>query len=831
MKGKKESTVRIEPLIIFVGESDHGDMSYGSLVEQIAKTAENSGLVYQIFSEFPSQARKEETQQPLRSQQGEERFARIKEVISPQNENFVEIGSLDGRSESFYQIMGEVGDLKAKELKEHLLSRFSDKSRFPFLSELYSDGDIFRNFDEAKEAFLQELDQDPEDLVRDHGHWVGALNSKVINERMAEDLRQKRNPQADVVIVVAGSPHIPELGYLLEEDFSEESSKFVVSNKDADPRHAGFKSLYFEATEASLSKAGTLIGFEVESDGEAKLPSQIGQAIADKSFQKQQTLTFFEAEKLYRSSVPTELESGDYVGKFDELGKPTEGIISLKDTACDLFPHSGSGEKFFVGKFGEDGLPFEGEFRSVVCSIKLKTLSDGSRHLARRNLEGGIFVEYDYRDGQLGNVKVVKTNGDLLNGANELVTQFNEQEISSKQIALPSVAEIDQKFAPVRRAFEELRDSRQDHYHEYHQSLEDLEIKEKLQRVKDALSAKELLCGDTMFSELVGIKTTEDQQDKAIIEGAVMVRRGDRKSDILEAQKLNFGNCRECGAQTQRIAIDQGLAQTFILFGNPDHVFNVAIEGDKMIAIDGWNGDLIYDFSPKEFYQNQSLHAIFNLRIHKDSWFDAEKNPQGLLQREDHSVMTAKDALEARIREINEARFNPEIQEIICGRVEERLSTLDPNDAHYHSDALELKSIIDHFGLSQDLTKQMRRDYFEKFDPTILIVGNEAYVMYDLFCRDTSNPREEFENLKTEFLSKFSPTLNLESDRTKALVAGFDKVQTMEFGEEKSLKTIDKAPFGLEALDLATKHKPSPNPERSYAEKMSQVKGSKFNEI
>ena len=53
----------------------------------------------------------------------------------------------------------------------------------------------------------------------------------------------------------------------------------------------------------------------------------------------------------------------------------------------------------------------------------------------------------------------------------------------------------------------------------------------------------------------------------------------------------------------------------------------------------------------------------------------------------------------------------------------------------------------------------------------------------------------------------------------------------MEFGEEKSLKTIDKAPFGLEALDLATKHKPSPSPERSYAEKMSQVKGSKFNEI
>jgi len=286
MKGKKESAVRIEPLIIFVGESDHGDMSYGSLVEQIAKTAEKSGLVYQIFSEFPSQARKEETQQPLRSQQGEERFARIKEVISPKNENFVEIGSLGGREETFDKIMAEVGDLKASELKEHLLSRFSDKSRFPFLSELYADGDIFRNFDAAKETFLEELDKDSERIVRDRGHWVGALNSKLINEKMAEDLRQKRNPQADVVIILAGSPHIPELGYLLEKDFSEESSKFFVSNKDRDPNHAGYKSIYFEATEASLSKAGTLIGFEVESDGEAKLPSQINQAISKQRFSR-----------------------------------------------------------------------------------------------------------------------------------------------------------------------------------------------------------------------------------------------------------------------------------------------------------------------------------------------------------------------------------------------------------------------------------------------------------------------------------------------------------------------------------------------------------------
>ncbi len=104
-----------------------------------------------------------------------------------------------------------------------------------------------------------------------------------------------------------------------------------------------------------------------------------------------------------------------------------------------------------------------------------------------------------------------------------------------------------------------------------------------------------------------------------------MARRGYRQDLMTKEEKKSFGNCLEYGAQTQRMAIEQGFEQTFTLFGFPDHVFNVAVEGDEMIAIDGWNGNSVYEFTPKEFYQKQSLHAIFDLMIHKDSWFDAEK--------------------------------------------------------------------------------------------------------------------------------------------------------------------------------------------------------------
>ncbi len=197
---------------------------------------------------------------------------------------------------------------------------------------------------------------------------------------------------------------------------------------------------------------------------------------------------------------------------------------------------------------------------------------------------------------------------------------------------------------------------------------------------------------------------------------------------------------------------------------------------------------LIYDFSPREFYQNQSLHAIFDLKIHKDTWFDAAKNPQGLLRLDNSSTIQAKNLLEARIAEINEARFNPEIQDVIRGRVEEKINRLDPNDAYYHEAALELKHIINHFGLSSELVDKMRNDYVAKFDPEKLVVGKEAYVIYDLFCRDALNPREEFRKISKEFLPKIEQSEAAKSNRGKALIAGFGKVLDMEFAEEKEFK-------------------------------------------
>ena len=70
----------------------------------------------------------------------------------------------------------------------------------------------------------------------------------------------------------------------------------------------------------------------------------------------------------------------------------------------------------------------------------------------------------------------------------------------------------------------------------------------------------------------------------------------------------------------------------------------------------------------------------------------------------------------------------------------------------------------------------MKEDYFTKFDPEQLAVGNEAYVIYDLFCRDAENPSKALESLRKEFVPRIQQSSAATSDRGKALILGFDKV-------------------------------------------------------
>ncbi len=502
--------------------------------------------------------------------------------------------------------------------------------------------------------------------------------------------------------------------------------------------------------------------------------------------------SFFEQEKKFRETERSSLYVGNYVGAVDTSGNPINGILEVKNV---LFLPSGG---FFVGDFGPDKLPSNGEFRMPGFSIQLKTLDDDSRHLIQRSFEGGKITEFKYRDGKWETLKNIALNGDLLSETGDVITKFNDEEISGKSVKLPTMTDIEQKFLPVKQAFEGLREKRQQQFLQYQQKLVEqgeVHINQKLLLLKEKLQSREILISATLFAELTGVKSEDDQQRYAIVERGVGIKRGLEKlkedeSPLSQEELKKFGNCREYASQTQKIAIESGLPNTFILFGSPDHVFNVVVEGDKMVVVDGWNGDLIYDFSPSEFYKNQSLHAIFDLKIHKDTWLGAD-NPNGIARPLPENISRLESLLEARITEINEARFDNKIQEIIKARVTEKIKHLDPNDAYYHEGALELKHIINHFGLSLELVDKMRDDYLKKFNPNKLVVGNEAYVIYDLFCRDVLNTYEEFQKISTEFLEKIKLSQAANSNRGKAVIAGFDKIRKEYFsGQDMPSPTL-----------------------------------------
>ena len=766
------------PLAIYIAESNHSDMSYSSLLKQLIEECDLRHLDVRVFSEYESQTCKVNGMTHMANGNIEAALDGVPTDPSEQLEKLENAPSkevhiattefLDGR-------LIPMGGVKKRwrELVPQTWEELSPAIQAGTPAELLGHFKEREAIDDS--AILQKMEEsvakgEYADAKTYYDYWGACLNYTLIHQGMAQDVRNNlvNQPAPDVVIMVVGKAHLQGLKKQL-------------------PEFVGLQTIVVRGDKTDV------IG-EVEFDFDEILREARVPALVTKSLRLR--TSFFEAEKLLHESSPTQLEIGKFVGEFDSAGRPTYGVLKVEK--CDFLP-----KETFVGKFGEDGLPLEGEIRGPGFHTKLKTKKDGSRHFTQKNLEGGMVIDWDWRDGKNENQRCVGISGDLLDGP-LVVRKFNEAEVSAAEIYLPSVTEIGQKFSLVRKAFEDLREGNREKHPEGFQGL------------KDALAAREIFYSDTMFSELVGMRSEQDQRDKAVVEGGVRVKRGSRKNPMSEEEKSKFGNCREYGAQTQKIAIEQGLPHTFTLFGNPDHVFNIAVLEDKMIAIDGWNGDSIYEFSPKEFYQNQSLHAIFGLSVHRDNWFDAEKNPRGLLSREDSSTVAAKDSLEARIHEISEARFDPEIQEIIQGRVAAKLSQLDPNDAYYHENASELKSIINHFGLDPKLSKQMKKDYFAKFDPERLVVGNEAYVIYDLFCRDAENPSKELENLRKEFVPRIQQSSAAKSDRGKALISGFDKV-------------FDKV--SIEALDLAEPQKPSSSPKKTDFEKLAQARGSKFNEV
>lgn len=269
-----------KPLVIYISENDHSDMSYGSVTAKIIKDCQNKGLAVQSFSEFESQSQKVGWMKRFLKNQGEEgSFKATTNFLDKEFIPMLPFTKRFGVEEDVLQgVLGEeyVDALKFKDfLKEKnkikpnpeaviaqddvimLLNKFRDDPKvMQQLEGLIKHGNNINNFvnnawpkeltpSRAFDDLLEEVDNpDIKVMLKKYQeNWIvddGDKGKKGVNklrncfsynqihEAMANNIEGMLQPETDVVIVVAGSQHVFGLNKNLGA--FEGCEKIVVGN-------------------------------------------------------------------------------------------------------------------------------------------------------------------------------------------------------------------------------------------------------------------------------------------------------------------------------------------------------------------------------------------------------------------------------------------------------------------------------------------------------------------------------------------------------------------------------------------------------------------------
>ena len=264
-----------KPLVIYVAENDHGDMSYGSLIEKIIKDCQEKGLSTKTFSEFSSQTAKSQKQIPrtpdlMNLTNSQENIEKTAKFLDSQ---FISMGNIQARISMWSDTQKR---LPAGTTPDQLFLSLKSNVDNPELHRLMED--------DLKTGAISGANKIG-DLENFYAHWRSVLHYKQTHEEMAKDVRNNLQTKgnADVIIIVAGSPHLPGLNQQLHE--FRDSSKIVVGNfpEGLDP----LNNLIYSGSPEFVAGIGKIISFEVDLDKkEAIVPYIIKRMIDEKSESK-----------------------------------------------------------------------------------------------------------------------------------------------------------------------------------------------------------------------------------------------------------------------------------------------------------------------------------------------------------------------------------------------------------------------------------------------------------------------------------------------------------------------------------------------------------------
>jgi len=293
-----------KPLVIYIAENDHGDMSYGSLMEQIIKDCHEKGLSTKIFSEFPSQTTKSQKQKARTSDlmSLKNSSESVEETAKFLDSQFIEMGSIQARCPMWNDTWKS---LPEGTTTEQLVLSLKSNVDNPELLRLMED--------DLKTGAISGADKTG-DLENFYAYWRSPLHYKQTHEQMAKDVKDNlKEGIPDVIIMVAGTPHIKGLDQQLTE--LKNSKKIVVGN--VPQCSTALENFLYSGNPKLIDDIGITTGFEVDLEQQkAIVPDVVIKIIDEKSQSKESRTSLLDALDLDSYKKPSLSPEKSYVEKM-----------------------------------------------------------------------------------------------------------------------------------------------------------------------------------------------------------------------------------------------------------------------------------------------------------------------------------------------------------------------------------------------------------------------------------------------------------------------------------------------------------------------------------
>jgi hypothetical protein len=268
------------PLIIYIAETDHGDISYSSVAEKIIKECDAKGLRTSVFSEFGNKEKGlgSEDEKSLVGYFPQEQVNKfVNERCVPMGNVFNRFTKLIPAAEATFS-----EDITPSQTFDQRRSYVDNPETLKLLA-----AEITVRQQNQKEGIGEVGNQDSAgkngaDFKKFWGN-ANAFVQTTAHQEMAQDVARMISGQEDVVIMIAGAPHIYGLDKALGATF-QNCEKLVVGNfQEFEVDLSNLESIENAKRlcgKKSCESVGSVLGFEVSIDKQAAVPDMVTKAIS-----------------------------------------------------------------------------------------------------------------------------------------------------------------------------------------------------------------------------------------------------------------------------------------------------------------------------------------------------------------------------------------------------------------------------------------------------------------------------------------------------------------------------------------------------------------------